>query len=56
MRRRHAGEASPQMGRAASQAQAIEKWSWLALGRRAIHWPPDWAAPAWRSGRPNETD
>ena len=36
------------MERAASQAQAAERCSWLALGRRAIRRPPDRAAPAWR--------
>jgi len=29
------------MERAASQAQAAERCSWLALGRRAIRRPPD---------------
>jgi len=52
--RRHAGEASPQKVRAAGQAQATEKWSWLALGRRANHRPPDRAAPAWRVDRRNK--
>jgi len=44
------------MDRAASQAQATEKRSWLARGRCAIRRPPDRAAPAWRSGRHIEID
>ncbi len=47
MRRRQAGFASNRSR--GVPTQAIEKSSWLALGRRATHWPPDGATLAWRS-------